>query len=189
MPETFINVCNYNGSLLLSEVMTNNDWDVFTSRQKSIECQRETKNVPLRNYVPIENLRNIDNCAVMDTTLLKHYPRTVEFLKELPMTWINIPGFVMRASWVMIPPGNRVYEHIDHGYYYKSTSRFHLVVQGEYRMFVRAPSGDVVEQVMKANELWWFNNDLPHWVDNIGQQDRIALIFDVAHSNYQGYKA
>lgn len=82
-----------------------------------------------------------------------------------------------RVAFLGLPVGGVVPAHIDFGTYYLTKDRYHLSIQGRYRYSV----GDSVVDV-EPGTLLWFDNKKNHGTVNIGNETRIALVFDVPHS-------
>jgi hypothetical protein len=78
-----------------------------------------------------------------------------------------------RVGFVKLGPGNKVTPHVDRGEYFHKHKRYHLVIQGEYDYFVGDESVRGVPGM-----LFTFNNHVMHWSHNVGNNDRIIIIFD-----------
>lgn len=150
-------------------------WDRFTTRQKKIKVQRESKGIPLRGLrkSKIQGRNKRDVHETRDTTMSRNYPYTMEFMRNFA-TQMN--GRLGRAKFAMLPPGKMVHTHIDRGDYYLARDRFHLVLQTAEGNYLA--SGNE-KTSFKRGELWWFDNDLPHEAYNGSDRERIHLIFDV----------
>jgi hypothetical protein len=82
-----------------------------------------------------------------------------------------------RAGFLALPPGGITGKHIDFGKYYLNKDRYHLSIQGTYEYVV-----DDEKIIVEPGTLFWFDNKKEHSAKNIGNNDRIALVFDVPHS-------
>lgn len=82
-----------------------------------------------------------------------------------------------RAGFLALPPGGETGKHIDFGKYYLNKDRYHLSIQGKYEYTVGDES-----IIVEPGTLFWFDNKLEHSAKNIGDVDRIVLVFDVPHS-------
>ena len=89
---------------------------------------------------------------------------------------MRLQSEVSRAKIVNLPPGGRVYPHIDRGEYYRYRDRYHLVLRSPHGSWLRA--GDETVR-MAEGELWWFDNKEMHEAMNDGDADRIHFIFDL----------
>ena len=67
--------------------------------------------------------------------------------------------------------------HIDEGTYYLNKDRYHLSLQSRYQYYV----GDET-MLVEPGTFFWFNNKIPHGAINVGDVDRISLVFDVPHN-------
>ena len=82
-----------------------------------------------------------------------------------------------RAAFFKLKPGGTVGKHIDDGTYYLNKDRYHLALQGTYRYRV----GNY-EMIVNPGTFFWFHNKEYHGAWNIGEVDRISLVFDAPHS-------
>lgn len=100
------------------------------------------------------------------------------FVERFPLVsgWVKAQfGELGRMFLYKIPVGQPgIPRHIDSGAYYRKHNRYHLCLQGRYRYEV---GGE--ELVAEAGDLFWFDNQKPHSVENIGSEDRITVVFDV----------
>jgi aspartyl/asparaginyl beta-hydroxylase (cupin superfamily) len=101
------------------------------------------------------------------------FPVARDFLLRTAQELGASPG---RAKLVSLPPGRRVYPHIDRGEYYRLHARFHLVLRSPQGSFLRAGDEEIT---MREGELWWFDNKQVHEAHNHGDENRIHLIFDL----------
>lgn len=149
-------------------------FDENRGRQQKIAVQREAKAIPLRGLraSAIAGRQRRDVHESRWTTGSQRFPLARAFLEETART---LGGELSRAKLVCLPPGNRVYPHIDRGEYYRARDRFHLVLRSS-GSWMRAGEEEVR---MRAGELWWFDNDQEHEACNDGDTDRIHLIFDL----------
>jgi len=106
----------------------------------------------------------------MPTPAYNHHTEIIRFLKR------NFKKFD-RCGFLSLPPGGTVDQHIDEGTYYLTRDRYHLSIQGTYRYTV---GGESV--IVEPGTLLWFNNKSMHGAENIGNDVRIAFVFDVPHS-------
>ncbi len=163
-----------------------NPWELHTGRQDKIKVQREARAIPLRGIVKskIMGRKRYDVHESRFTTISKQFPVCIEFIKHFAL---EIGGELSRAKLVNLPPGNRVYLHIDRGEYYKIRNRYHLVLStGPEGSYLKAGDESVR---MKTGELWWFDNKAPHESYNDSDQDRIHLIFDLLPKTAQQSQA
>ncbi len=163
-----------------------NPWELHTGRQDKIKVQREARAIPLRGIVKskIMGRKRYDVHESRFTTISKQFPVCIEFIKQFAQ---EIGGELSRAKLVNLPPGNRVYLHIDRGEYYKIRNRYHLVLStGPEGSYLKAGDESVR---MKTGELWWFDNKAPHESYNDSDQDRIHLIFDLLPKTAQQSQA
>ncbi len=161
-------------------------WLADTSRQRKVRCQRNTLNIFLRapkKPLPpgAKNANDVHESRRMRAAA--KFPRTLAFCQSIAEEWGAALG---RATLVTLLPKSRVYPHIDTGAYYRIRDRLHLVL--------RSPGGSPLAAgeetvVMREGELWVFNNKVKHWAENLSQEPRVHLIFDLLPAPGRGYYA
>ncbi len=160
----------------------NGAWEQATGRQDKIRVQREALAIPLRGLrkSAISGRPRRDVLESRWTSGSIAFPHARKFIQSTAEGLGGLPG---RAKIVNLPPGKRVYPHIDRGAYYLVHARFHLVLRSTQGSVLRV---DDETQRLRNGELWWFDNNKVHEAWNDGDESRIHLIFDVlpaAHSN------
>lgn len=160
---------------ILDEIAAiNGIWFEQMGRQKSADVQREALAIPvrgLRKSAQGGRLRR-DVHESRWTSGSVRLPAARAFLEHVAAAETSIIG---RAKIVSLPPGNKVYPHVDRGEYYRVRHRYHLILQSE-GSWMRAGHEEVR---MKTGELWWFDNKAEHEAMNDGETNRIHLIFDL----------
>lgn len=160
--------------------------DLFSdTRAKAIDFHRYTNHVSLRYPVCAPNNANkivnkyhcfingIESAYTKDSV---HFPVVKDFLEN----FANMKGFMLgRAQIVLLAKESEVFTHVDYGYYYALHDRYHLVIESHGSKMV---SGDEVG-VFKNGDLFFYENRIPHSAENIGDSERIHLIFDVMSTN------
>ena len=81
-----------------------------------------------------------------------------------------------RCGFLGMPVGGEVGTHIDFGKYYLSKDRYHISIQGRYHYTVGNES-----VIIEPGTFFWFNNKMEHSSINIGDDVRIAFVFDIPH--------
>lgn len=81
-----------------------------------------------------------------------------------------------RCGFLGMPVGSEVGTHIDFGKYYLSKDRYHISIQGRYHYTVGNES-----VIIEPGTFFWFNNKMEHSSINIGDDVRIAFVFDIPH--------
>ncbi|WP_285713238.1 aspartyl/asparaginyl beta-hydroxylase domain-containing protein [Erythrobacter oryzae] len=160
---------------LLAEIAANTGaFEAHRGRQEKVTVQREALAIPLRGVraSAIGERQRRDVHETRWTSGSPQYPLARAFLKSIAR---DLDGELSRAKIVCLPPGHRVYPHIDRGEYYRLRDRYHLVLKSS-GSWMRAGDEEVR---MRNGELWWFDNDQLHEARNDGDDDRIHLIFDL----------
>ena len=160
---------------LLAEIATNESaFEAHRGRQEKVRVQREALAIPLRGLraSAIGERQRRDVHESRWTSGSKKYPLARGFLKTIAG---ELGGALSRAKIVCLPPGHRVYPHIDRGEYYRLRNRYHFVLTSS-GSWMRAGDEEVR---MRTGEVWWFDNDQLHEACNDGNDNRIHLIFDL----------
>lgn len=79
------------------------------------------------------------------------------------------------------PPGGRIERHVDSGWHASYYDKFYLPIQNDGGATFNFEDGVIVPQLGDA---YWFRNDVPHWVENRSERDRIALIVCIKTHRY-----
>jgi len=158
---------------LRQEALSNeNCWAEATARHKAGDYflsgnRKDGTYIPLRVRASLDPTDHT-SVAVCWTSFADRFP--------LLTAWIESGfGLVGRVFLYKIPVGQQgIPRHIDSGEYYRKHNRYHLCLQGRYRYEV---GGE--EIVAEAGDLFWFDNQKMHTADNLGDVDRISVVFDV----------
>lgn len=152
-----------------------NAWDLNSGRKTKIKVQREADAIPIRgmrkSMANGRKPRDVHESRFTNTS--KNFPKIRELLTSIAD---ELDSELSRARIVKLPPGGKVYAHIDRGEYYRERDRYHLVFQ-------TAPGNTLTcadeELHMRVGELWWFDNKKDHAAENASTEDRIHFIFDL----------
>lgn len=72
-----------------------------------------------------------------------------------------------------IPAGKQVYPHIDEGWHAGHYEKFAIQVKGNKE---QAFCFNKESLSPETGDVFWFRNDVPHWVTNFSEEERITLI-------------
>lgn len=72
-----------------------------------------------------------------------------------------------------VPPGGGVAPHVDDGWHAKYYEKYYIPIQNEPGATFNFEDGVIRPDL---GDVYWFNNSVPHWVENHSNADRIALI-------------
>jgi hypothetical protein len=148
-------------------------WDKFNYR-------RTAPNTPHAGMTDIW-IRTNDLSKIGKEWSKEHYPIWYPSVKVLPavksfcmdlMGWVRGEhlGHVMITK---VPAGNKILRHNDRGWHPEFFEKFYLQLQGaEGQTF----NTDDHSFTSKTGDLYWFNNERAHWVNNDSDVDRITLI-------------
>lgn len=162
---------------ILDEITQHPDpWNLFSGRQEKIAVQREAYSIPLRGLrkSKIQGRKRYDVHESRYTTTANKFPNAVAFIEEFALQQDAKLG---RAKLVNLPPGGRVYPHVDQGDYYKIRNRYHFILQTGTQGSLLQCGEESVR--MQPGELWWFDNKQLHEAFNDSPTERIHLIFDL----------
>lgn len=164
-------------SRLQDELLTQPElWDGIRLRTEHPQSpHREVSDIWLR-YNPIENFHG-DMRAFNDVhtpewyPVAAHLPDAVRLAEELKQ---QVCGIELGAVLITkIPAGKQVYPHIDQGWHARTFEKFAVQVKGNSEQAFHFKDETLVTQ---DGDLFWFENQYPHWVSNPSQEDRITLI-------------
>lgn len=72
-----------------------------------------------------------------------------------------------------IPPGGGIAPHIDGGWHAEYYEKYYVPIQNEPGATFNFEDGVIRPDL---GDVYWFNNSVPHWVENNSCADRIAMI-------------
>ncbi len=72
-----------------------------------------------------------------------------------------------------LPPGGEIKPHVDFGWHASYYEKYFVPILNDEGAVFGFPDGVIRPQL---GEVWWFRNDVPHWVKNDSSRDRIAMI-------------
>lgn len=72
-----------------------------------------------------------------------------------------------------VAPGGRVEPHVDTGWHAESHEKYIVQIKGDQR---QAFCFDEAEFRAEDGDVYWFRNDVRHWVTNESDRERISLI-------------
>lgn len=81
-----------------------------------------------------------------------------------------------RVIITRLAPGKKIDPHIDSGDHAAYYDRYHFMIQNFPGSIFRAGNEEVL---MKAGDIWWFDNQEEHEVKNNSSQDRLTMIVDI----------
>lgn len=156
-------------------------FSLITSRQEKYGSQRNTESIYLRIGVPEPDKPVYEWEQSKDADFYaSKFPAIKTFMDE----FIDVyGGELYRLMVVKLPLNKTVDKHIDTGKYYHTKDRFHLIIRGKYVYNMEG----LRPVLFKEGHLWFFENQVVHWSQTIGNIDRYALIFDVKDSKWREF--
>lgn len=173
--ENFKLISNFNHVPVLAELKKTHLWNWLNLRRNDPTLKHMAVNDIILRFQPVdfnatyESFYNSLDCV--DYFTQRYLPKT--FNAVLDEFNLNNVGRVMVAN---LKPNEVIDFHIDEGRYARMTDRFHMVVSSNPLVKFVAGSESVS---MEPGQVWWFNNQALHMVENLGDQDRIHIIVDV----------
>jgi len=82
-----------------------------------------------------------------------------------------------------LPPGGKIEKHVDGGWHASYYDKCFVPILNEEGATFSFEDGVIHP---KVGEAYWFNNAVPHWVDNNTDSDRIAMIVCIRHQGVKG---
>ena len=82
-----------------------------------------------------------------------------------------------------LPPGGKIEKHVDGGWHASYYDKYFVPILNEEGATFSFDDGVIHP---KVGEAYWFNNAVPHWVDNNTDSDRIAMIVCIRHQGVKG---
>ena len=82
-----------------------------------------------------------------------------------------------------LPPGGKIEKHIDGGWHAEYYDKYFVPILNEEGATFSFESGVITP---KVGEAYWFDNSVPHWVDNNSNADRIAMVVCIKSADVIG---
>lgn len=111
---------------------------------------------------------NLFNSTEVEDLSQGLFPSTLDWLHQ---NTVNL----QRSFFLKLQPLQKVPLHKDPGKYFHTIERYHLCIKGRYRYFVGDSSRDIT-----PGTLFCFNTQKMHGTQNLNNEDRITLVFDVS---------
>ena len=150
-------------------------WKEIETRQKFLGSpHKDTESIYVRGPLKMSQYYVLWDTGSYDYPCMEYLkPALVPLMRPiLEQLQVKEMG---RVLIVNLKPSGHVKKHNDQGKYADYYSRFHIVLKSN--QFCSQTCGDQ-EQKFKVGDVWWFNHKEPHTADNIGDTDRIHIIFD-----------
>ena len=171
----FNQTSKFDPNYVREEINNSKFWNWINLRRLAYQSQHnDVEDIVLR-FQPVQGLFTFEDflngkeCA--DLFVQKYMPKTCELIITLTKRFK-----VGRVVIAKLKAGGMIGEHIDEGEYHKDYSRYHLVVDTNPKVIFGC-GGEEVH--MPEGTIWWFNNQLPHYVRNDGDTDRTHIIVDI----------
>jgi hypothetical protein len=171
--------------LLLELHRQPNLWDRNKARLSDVGPHRETHDIWIRYKDETENVARGDYRNFGDPHDGVWYPAFYELPALRPMIFRLMSmvegerlGGVLLYS---VPPGKRIYPHTDTGWHVDYYEKFNVCLQSNER--ARFCYGEEA-MVAQAGDVHRFVNNVPHWVENDGEDCHIVLTICIRTHDY-----
>jgi hypothetical protein len=102
-------------------------------------------------------------------------------INDLPQVRPIVMGLMARVEGerlggvliTKIPPGGSIAPHVDGGWHAGYYEKYYVAVKNDPGAVFGFPDGDIHAN---TGDVYWFRNDIPHWVNNDSSDERIAMI-------------
>lgn len=81
-----------------------------------------------------------------------------------------------------LAPGGRIDRHVDAGWHAEYYDKFYVPILNDAGAVFGWDDGVIAPAL---GDVYWFRNDLPHWVENNSARERIALIVCIRTHKYK----
>ena len=165
---------------LIKDIENNDIWN-HNDRHKNYVGAKNTQSIL---FIWTPNLYSENTFYVFSDTILLNLPIGIEFQKIAKQVIKLIPGTIIKAALVKLPPGYEIPFHRDgpHESWIKS-HRLHLPVITEPEIFLTYSD---CQYHLKKDTLTEINNQVKHGVIHNGKADRYHLLFDILPIDYNG---
>lgn len=170
----------------LQEALRKSDaWDLYPQRRIGDSPHSEMVDI----WVRFADVSDGDMSKIGSAHESVWYPCS-EFLANIKQISSAVCSFVggEYLGGVLItklPPGGKIKPHIDNGWHAGEYDKFYLAVE--------SPEGSAFcfeHDKIKAipGEVYWFRNDVTHWVENNSESERISAIICVKTKAFEEFK-
>lgn len=84
-----------------------------------------------------------------------------------------------------LPAGGEIFPHIDNGWHASEYEKFHLTITAPNDSAFCFEDGEIISQ---PGDVYWFRNDVLHWVKNDSRSERISVIICVKTRQFETLK-
>jgi hypothetical protein len=166
--KNFKHIGQFDYQPILAEVATSPLWNWLNFRKVAgHEDDLILRYQSIEGHRPIQSIMTDLRCV--DYIVAGLFPKTMSLIKS------TFKDPIGRIVFARLPAGAKIAEHTDEGLYSETTNRHHFVVTTNSDVWFQ--SGDERHQMQRGN-IYWFNNHIPHKVENLGDTPRIHLIVD-----------
>lgn len=85
-----------------------------------------------------------------------------------------------------LPPKGKIHRHVDSGWHAAYYDKFYIPITTPKGSFFGFDGGDIHSELGQA---WWFDNSIPHWVENDTDEERISMIVCIRTEKFKGKNA
>jgi hypothetical protein len=85
-----------------------------------------------------------------------------------------------------LPPQGKIHPHVDGGWHASYYDKFYVPITAPKGSLFGFVGGDIHSEVGQA---WWFDNSVPHWVENPTDDDRLTMIVCIRTEKFKDKNA
>jgi hypothetical protein len=82
-----------------------------------------------------------------------------------------------------LPPGGKIEKHIDSAWHAEYYDKYFIPIQNAKGATFNFEDGLIAPDL---GDVYWFDNSVPHWVENNSNEDRIAMIVTIKSDRNRG---
>jgi len=145
------------------------------TRAKAIELHQHTRSVILVSWplhMPQGWFEGFHAQRAVVRPVAQHFPEIIKWVLDFAR---QHGSWVSRAQIVVLEPHKEVYLHEDWGLYYALRDRYHLVLRSAGSLMISGSE----QKIFHTGDVFLYPNKVMHGAKNIGEHERIHLIFDV----------
>ena len=150
-------------------------WKEIQTRQKFTNSpHKDTETIHVRGALKMSAYYLLWHTGSYDYPCMEYLkPALVPLMRPiLEQLQVKEMGRVMIVN---LKPCGHVTKHNDQGTYADHYQRFHLVLKSNQHCFQTC--GNELQR-FEVGDVWWFDHKKLHTADNVGDTDRIHIIFD-----------
>lgn len=161
-------------------------WDQNVARLMERGPHRETHDIWIRYKDETENKATGDYRNFADSHDPVWYPAYYALPSARPLIFSlmsRVEGERLGGILIYsVPPGKRIYPHVDKGWVVDYYERFNVCLQSNAQALFCYADGEPM--IAQAGDIHCFANNVSHWVENEGDSDHIVMTVCIRSHSY-----